>query len=163
MKQLVLFIIIAVLSGCYGAEPEKTGLEGKPLPSFKLLLSDSSTYIDMKDIPKGKPVVLFYYGPYCPYSRAQMEEIIRDIKQFKNTQFYVFTAWPFADMKKFYSYYRLDKYKNIIAGLDNSGFFEEYYKVAGVPFTAVYDKDGKLNKAFQGKIHSKEIIKALEL
>ena len=67
MKYLSLTIIIAIFSGCYSTEPEKTGLEGKIMPSFKLLLEDSITYVDTKNIPIGKPVVLFYYGPHCPY------------------------------------------------------------------------------------------------
>jgi hypothetical protein len=154
---------MAALYGCYSAGPEKTGFEGKSLPSFKLLLTDSTTYIDTKDIPKGKQVVLLYYGPYCSYSRSQIEEIISDINAFKNIQFYVFSSGPFADMKKFYTHYALYKYTNIVAGLDYADFFPEYFEITGVPFIAIYGKDGKLNKAFQGKMHSKQIKKALEL
>jgi hypothetical protein len=163
MKQAIVLLIITALFGCYGSEPEKTGLEGKPLPSFKLLLTDSTTYIDTKNIPKGKPIVLFYYGPYCPYSKAQMEEIIDDINVFNNVQIYVFMTGRFRDMKTFYTHYRLDKYKNIVAGLDFSGFFRQYFELIGVPFIAIYNKDMKLNKAFVGKINSKQIIKALDL
>jgi hypothetical protein len=163
MKQLFLFTIITILFGCYGTAPEKTELEGKPLPSFKLLLEDSLTYIDTKDLPIGKPAVLFFYGSYCPYSRSEMEDIIGEIKKFNDVQFYAFTTGPFVSMKTFSHHYGLDKYKNIISGLDYSGFFQDYFQVTGVPFTAIYGKDGKLKKAFQGKIYTKQIKKALNL
>ncbi len=162
MKYLSLTIIIAIFSGCYSTEPEKTGLEGKIMPSFKLLLEDSITYVDTKNIPIGKPVVLFYYGPHCPYSRSQMDEIVEEIRTLKNIHFYVFTSAPFSEMKKFNRYYKLNQYANITTGFDGIHFFSDYFKVTGVPYLALYDKNKKLKKAFEGKIYSKQILKALE-
>jgi hypothetical protein len=162
MKQLFIMLIIGILAGCYGTEPEKTGKEGKPIPSFKILLADSVTNFDTKDIPVGKPSVMFYYGPYCPYSRAQMAEMIEEMSSMKDIQFFVFTSFPFLQMKTFDSLYQLHKYRNVISGVDSAGFFMNYFKIAGVPFTAIYGKDKKLIKAFQGKIYSKQIIKALD-
>ena len=147
--------------GCYGVEPEKTGLEGKPIPSFEILLPDSSTYIDTKSIQTDKPVVLFYYGPYCPYSRAQMQEMIENISIMKKIQFILITNAPFSDMKKFCAHYGIDKYKNITAGIDYNNFLGDYYKITGVPFTAIYDKNKKLISAFTGKIFVKQIIRTI--
>ena len=162
MKYLLLFIVITVV-GCYERKPEITGLEGKPIPSFKLLLSDSSTYFDTKTIPAGKPTVLFYISPQCPYCRAQMNEIIEDMDRLKNIHFYVFTAWPFTAMKQFYSNYQLNKYPNITAGIDYTNFFGKYFKASGVPYTAIYNKDKKLNAVFVGSIGVKEIKKSARL
>jgi len=160
MKYITLYILLGYLSGCYSVEPEKTGMEGKPMPSFKLLLSDSITWMDTKEIPTGKPVVLLYFGPHCPYSRAQMEEIIEDIDKLKDISFYLFTNWPFSEMKQFYKHYQLSKYPNIIVGVDQKHFFADYYEVTGVPYTAIFDNEKKLNKAFVGKIYSKQIKQA---
>jgi thiol-disulfide isomerase/thioredoxin len=150
-----------VLISCSDREPENTGLEGKSLPSFKLLLTDSLTYIDTKDIPKEKPIVLLFYGPHCPYSRAEMQEIIDNMNTLKDIQFCVFTNGSFADMKEFNTHYNLYKYKNILSGLDYNNFFSEYFQITGVPYIAIYGKDSKLIKAFMGKIFSKQIKKAL--
>jgi hypothetical protein len=162
MKHIISFSIFIVLLGCYGTAPEKTGMEGKAIPSFQLLLADSSTYVDTKDIHVGKPTVFFYYGPHCPYSRAEMEEIIDEINTLKDVQIYAITHGSYTQMRKFYEHYQLNKYPNIVAGLDVKNFFGDYFKIIGVPFTAIYGKDGKMISAFTGKIYVKQIRHALE-
>lgn len=154
--------MLAILAGCYSAEPEKTGLEGKAMPSFKLLLPDSSTYIDTKNIKTGKPAVIFYYSPHCAYSRAQMEEMIEEMEKLENAQLYVVTSSSFAEMKQFFTHYRLNKYPNIVTAFDYTNFVGNYFKVTGFPYTAIYDKEKKLNKAFVGKIYTKQIKSALD-
>ena len=162
MKQISLILVLAMLAGCYSAEPEKTGLEGKAMPSFKLLLSDSVTYMDTKNIKTGKPVVIFYYSPRCPYSRAQMEEMIDERAALQDAQLYVVTSAPFEEMKEFYTHYQLNKYPNIVTGFDYTNFVGNYFKVTGYPYTAIYDKEKKLNKAFVGKIFTKQIKRSLD-
>lgn len=162
MKQISLILLLAILAGCYSAEPEKTGLEGKAMPSFKILLPDSTTYVDTKDIKTGKPVVIFYYSPHCPYSRAQMEEMIEEKDKLENVQLYLVTPVSFAEMKEFYNHYQLNKYPNIIAGCDYENFVGNYFKVLGYPYTAIYNNEKKLNKAFVGKIYTKQIKSSLD-
>lgn len=157
MKNALFCLVIITLAGCFGKEPEITGHEGKSLPSFKLLLEDSATYFDTKNIPNGNPVVLFYFGPHCPYSKSQMEEIINNMESLKDVRFYVFTTWPFEQLKQFDSFYQLRKYPNIVTGIDFTNFFFNYFGAQGVPYIAIYGKDKKLRKAFIGKVNGKQI------
>lgn len=158
MKIIVFLIFSISLAACYSRKPpEKTGHEGENMPSFELFSKDSLTTINTKDIHSGQPTVLFYFGPNCPYSRAQMEEIIDNIKMLKNIRFYVFTSWPFAEMKKFNDYYQLEKYSNIFVGVDLTQFFRSYFNVQGVPFVAIYGKDNLLKKCFIGEVHGSQI------
>jgi len=162
MKRLFFLLTLLSLVGCYHAVPEKTGLEGKPLPEFSLLLTDSSTYFNTRGIPSGNPVVLFYFSPQCPYCRAQMGEIIENIHSLKNIRFYIFTDWSFPDMKAFYVHYQLNSYPNIIMGVDYANFFEGYFKVRGVPYIAIYGKNKLLKEAFNGKVDISQIKDAAE-
>lgn len=146
-----------MLAGCFGIEPEKTGMEGKPLPSFKLFLADSVTYLDTKDIPSGKPVVLLYFGPHCPYSKVVIEDIVKNMESLKDIRFYVFTTWSFKELKTFYADYGLVKFPNIIAGVDYTNFFSEYFSIDGVPYIAIYGIDKRLKEAFLGKVKSSQI------
>ena len=142
--------------------PENTPLKGEMLPTFNLLLSDSSIYLSGKDAYVKKPVVLLLFGPNCPYSRAQMEEIIDRMSSLKDIRFYIFTVGSFEEFKDFYKNYGLNRYPNIIAGTDYSNFFVSYFKATGVPFMAIYDKNRKLKEAFIGKVDGRQIKKVAE-
>ncbi len=153
MKKITLALCLVTLFGCKNTRPPViTGFEGKPLPAFTLLLSDSVTYINTQNIPIGKPVVLFYFSPKCPYCRAEMSDIVKDITLLKNLEIYVFTNWSFSAMKQFYDEYQLNKYPNLKVGVDYANYFEGNFNAYGVPYIAIYRKDGLLNKAFVGKI-----------
>lgn len=162
MKKISVIFIIACIVGCFGAEPEKTGMEGKPLPAFNLLLLDSSTWINTSQTPKNKPVVLYYYNPHCPYCKAQTKDIIKDIDKLKTIQFYFITPYPFDDMKKFSKEYELAKYPNISIGFDTGNAVGNYFAISAVPYIAIYGKNQKLNKIFEGKIYSSKIKKIAE-
>lgn len=162
MKKLSITFIITFIVGCFGAEPERTGLEGKPLPDFNLLLPDSSTWINTRQAQKGKPVVLYYFSPHCPYCKAQTKEIIEDMDKLKGIQFYFITAFPFSEMKKFSKEYELAKYPNISTGLDTANAMGNYFEIRAVPYIAIYGKNQKLNNIFDGKIYSSQIKKAAE-
>lgn len=157
MKYIKTSIILIFLVSCYGRNPEKTGFEGQTVPSFKILLLDSTTYFDTKDIQINKPFVLFFFSPACPYCRAQMEQIIKDINLLKNIQFYIITNWSFEFTKQFNNHYRLNNYENLKIGTDYKNFFGGYFKAKGVPYLAIYGKDKKLKKAFIGNIDTKQL------
>lgn len=159
------YIVITILTGlaaCYSRNPRDSSLQGTPLPSFTLILPDSSTYFNTNSIPEGKPVALFFFGPHCPYSRAQMEKIVLDMQSLKHIRFYVFTNWPFGEMKAFYNFYQLGKYQNIIAGFDYANFFQNYYKPKGIPYLVMYDKNKIIKKVFEGMASVKQIRTAAE-
>jgi thiol-disulfide isomerase/thioredoxin len=158
MKYLI-FIAVIFGAGCYEREPIKTGKEGSSIPSFDLLLPDSVSSINTGNIPNGQTNVLIYFGPHCPYSRAQIEDILSNIQTFKDVRFYLFTNWPFRDMKNFYLDYRINKYPNIIMGEDYANYFTKYFDAQGVPYLAFYDKNKRLIKAFVGKIDYRQIRK----
>lgn len=162
MKNLSIAFFLICLAGCFGAEPEKTGMEGKPLPSFNLLLPDSSTWINTSQAPNGKPIVLYYFNPHCPYCKAQTKEIIEDIDKLKAIQFYFITPYSFNEMKKFSKEYDLGKFPNILTGLDTASAMGSYFEVSAVPYIAIYGKDQKLNNTFVGKIYSSQIRKVAE-
>jgi hypothetical protein len=143
---------LLILAGCAHKEPVKTGREGQRIPDFSLFLVDSSTYLQTATLPVGQPVVFFYFGHHCPYSRAQMEGIIDDMESFRNVQFVLTTTFPFDEMKGFYRKYQLDKYPNVKVGVDYRNFFPAYFKATGVPYIAIYGRDDRLKDAFEGQM-----------
>lgn len=162
MKQICLFYIIACLTGCFGAEPRKTGKEGKPLPEFSILLTDSTTRLYSSDIPANKPFALFIFSPYCPYCKAQTKKIMEDKELLKDIHFYFISRWPLAAVKRYSKELQLDKQTNITVGLDSASFVNDYLEAPGLPFIAVYGKNKTLNQAFLGKTYTRLILKAAE-
>lgn len=133
-------------------------LDGQSLPSFKLLLPDSSTYVDISSALPDKPVVLFYFGPDCPHCHEEMLEIIEEMDKLQNIQFYLFTAYPFDEMRRFYENFRLSRYPNIVTGYDYKFFFFEHFKIKSVPGIVIYGKDRRLKGTFIGNINYKQIL-----
>jgi hypothetical protein len=132
-------------------------MKGTPMPAFNLLLVDSTSIIKTTSFGHGQPIVLFFFEPDCPYSRAQMEEIVTHLSMMNEIMFYVFTTSSYSDFKSFYNYYHLEKYQNIKAGIDLSNFFVNYFKATSVPYLAIYGKNGLLKEVFNGKIYTSKI------
>ena len=162
MKQINLCIIIACMAGCYSADPQKTGKEGKPIPEFSMLLTDSTTWLNTNKLVSGKSIALFYFSPYCPYCKAQAKEIIEDIDQLKDINFYFISSFPMPAIKAFQKEYQLSRYANIITGMDTSTFVSDYFEIPGVPYIAIFNRDKKLNKTFLGKVYSSQIKKVAQ-
>ena len=153
MKWTFYIIVLSGLAGCFNHQPTiKTGFEGKPMPSFNLLLMDSTTLFNTSTIPEGKPIVFFLLNPVCPYCRAETEDMINDMKSLSNIRFYLFSNFSFDMIKQFYDHYQLNKYPNIVVGQDYTAYFGDYYKAPGVPYIAFYRKDKRLNEVLMGKI-----------
>ena len=87
MKPIIHLMLLASIAGCSNPNRITTGLEGKTLPAFNILLSDSLTKFSTAQIPKGQSVILFYFGPYCPYSKAELADILEHMQSFHSVRF----------------------------------------------------------------------------
>jgi thiol-disulfide isomerase/thioredoxin len=157
IKHLSFLSLFFSFSNCYNKVEIKTDKIGKVMPSFNLLLMDNTSQFNTKAIPKGQPIVFFYFTPKCPFCRAQTREIIADLKSHNNIQFYFFSSFPFKQIKSYYDYYQLNKYPNIIVGQDYGSFFENYFEVQSVPYFAIYSTDKRLKQVLVGKFPTNKI------
>jgi len=161
---VVSFLLLGwLLITAFTASPSpKTGKEGRPLPSFELLLSDSSTRLNTAEIPGGSPIVVIGFSPTCAHCRAETQDIVNNISQWKGTRIYFVTGSPFQDMKLFYKYFGLDKYANITMGWDHKSSYFKYYEVRNIPYTTVFDVKKRLKQAFIGETKSADLRKVIE-
>jgi len=132
------------------------------MPSFNLLLMDSSSRLNTNSIPIGQPTIFLFFDPACPFCQALTKEITNNIKSFSNTQFYFLSPYPFKQIKSYYTYYKIDKYPNITFGRDYDYFFANYYKANRVPYIAIYGKNKRLKKIIIGTT-STDVIKKIAL
>lgn len=160
---LVLFLLVGwTLFTAFSMPPTvKTGLEGRLLPSFNILLPDSSTHLNTADIPIGKPLIFIGFSPVCTHCQQETRDIISHIDQFNQAQIYFVTAFPFKDMKVYYKYFKLAKYPNITMGVDIKDYFLPYFKARGVPYTAVFDSKKRLKKVMSDRFDATELAKVV--
>jgi thiol-disulfide isomerase/thioredoxin len=163
MKPALYIIVVFFLTGCFGKKPSfKTGQEGKPLPAVDLLLPDSTSHLSTKNIPIGKPFVIIFFSPECPFCRALTNDIIDDMDELSNVQFYFLSTFPIKDIKAYYNEYHLQNYSNITVAWDYKIYFNKYFNAPGIPVTAIYGKDKKLKEVLMGKV-STNLIKDIAL
>lgn len=163
MMRIKLFTIVLIaLLSCNRIEPTPitTGREGKTLPSFSMMLIDSANYINTSDFKLGKPIVIIYITPNCPYCRLLTRRITNNMEMLNDIQFCLLTTSPYRELQHYYNLYRLNKFDNITVGIDTGVFFPKYFKTDMVPFVAIYGKDRKLNKSFIGPTSINQIKSA---
>jgi thiol-disulfide isomerase/thioredoxin len=135
----------------------KTGMEGRLLPSFDLLLPDSVTHFNTADIPTGQPFIVIGFSPWCTHCQGETVDIIKNMGRLRNTHIYYMTAYPFGEMKIFYNYFKLAKYPNITMGRDGKNYFLPYFKAGGVPYIAIFDSKKRLKQVLSGQIEAEKM------
>jgi len=123
----------------------------KNIPPFNMLLSDGVTYHNADMVEKGKPLMIIYFDPECGHCQEYTKAIVKSIDKFSAVQIVMICAAPgLPPVKKFIADFGLDKYKNIKVGTE--GMYHatmNFYHVGETPFTALYNKDAVLVKAYR--------------
>jgi len=139
----------------------KTGMEGRPLPTFDMQLYDSLTHLNTADIPTGQPLIVIGFSPTCTHCQAETADIIKNIEKFRNARICFTTGFPLKDMQVYYRYYKLKQYPNIIMGRDSTNAFLNFFKADAVPYTAVYDSQKRLKRVMNGQAAAANLAKVI--
>lgn len=152
-SSLLLFTIVGWTLFTAFTAPAKitTGMEGRLLPAFDLLLPDSTTHFNTADIPAGRPFIVIGFSPFCTHCQAETRNIIKNMQLVKNIPIYYVTGDPFGQMNLFYKVFKLSQYPNIVMGWDEKFYFLRYFKAKGIPYTAIFDSKKRLKQVFQGE------------
>lgn len=161
MRPLLLVLMLAGVASCtrYGrALPP--GID-KDLPAFNIQLLDTTVKLNTANIPKGQPVVLFFFGPDCPYCQNLTREITSRMNELKDVRFYMATMADFKEIQMYDTLFKLDKYKNVTIGKDVNNFFVDYYKAPGFPYLVVYDKRKEFKQIVVGGVSVDSLKKVI--
>jgi thioredoxin-related protein len=151
MKKYLPLFLLTSLSGCfYDRHKIVTGLEGKVLPAINLTLTDSVSAFNTNAIPAGRPFIIFYYEPHCPFCEEQTKSITKNIDELKNINIYMVSYNAYGDVEEFVKRYKLKQYQNIVVIQDRNKNLNSYFQPVGMPFLAFYDSQRRLKKAFLG-------------
>ena len=141
IKQLLflLLLIIPFTQSQGQLAVTKTGV-----PPFRILLT-SGNYYGYKNLEKDKGLILIYFAPECDHCRDFIKKLIAGMGDLKKTQIIMVSYLPLPNLQQFAKDFKLDKYPNVKVGTEGNSFLVPgYFKIVKFPFTALFDKYGKL-------------------
>lgn len=131
------------------------------IPDFTMQLTNGKSF-SSKDLSDKKPVILIYFAPDCEHCQVLMNEVFKKIQQFQKAQIILATFTPVNEVIAFEKAYQTAKYPNIKVGIEKPiFFFRVYYNLQNTPFTALYDKKGKLIVSYKTQTPVSDLIKHL--
>ena len=122
------------------------------IPKFTIYKAPDSTAFSRENLQKKKPVLFMVFSPDCEHCQHETEELLANIKKFKNTQIVMVTYLPYEEMITFYKNYKIANYPQITMARDTKFFFPVFFKVRNLPSVFLYDKKGDFKKAFEGSV-----------
>lgn len=126
------------------------------IPSFKIQTPDKS-FFSKADLQTGKPTLILYFSPDCGHCQLETESLLSKMKEFNNLQVVMVTSRPFDDMVNFANHYMIKRFPAIKIGSDPARLVTTFYDVRFTPFSALYDKTGKLVKVYKEGIDMDEM------
>jgi len=172
MKKIFIFLSLIVAMGCTQAQtPAQAPVAAVPnienIPTFRILNQDS-VYITNANLKKDKAVVIIYFSPDCSHCQRMMYELKPDMKKFANVQVvmvtFTQTTSPYMKLlREFRRDFSLGAYPNFITGTEYPDYkIQRYYQVATTPYIAIYNRKGKLVKAFSKAPKTEEFTDAVK-
>jgi thiol-disulfide isomerase/thioredoxin len=144
-------------NGASGRQDTLAAYQKSPyIPSFKIQMPDSS-WFSKADLQPGKPTLILYFSPDCGHCQIETESLLGKMKEFNHLQIVMITSRPFHDMVNFADHYMIKRFPSIKIGTDPARFVTTFYDVRFTPFSALYNKEGKLVKAYKEGIDMKEM------
>lgn len=126
------------------------------LPNLTFDKLDGSDF-NFKSLDK-KNVIIMFFSPDCEFCSEEINDLIKNIEQFRNTIILMISPSDPSILSKFYKEFEINKYENLIILKDNSGQFKKNFGSSSIPTTILYNRNKeKLFKA-EGSITSKRIV-----
>lgn len=127
------------------------------IPSFTIQMPDK-TWFTKNNLQPKRPTLILYFSPDCGHCQIETEELLSKMKEFKNLQIVMVTSRPFEDMANFAEHYMIKRFPAIKIGTDPARLVTRFYDVKFTPFSAFYDKKGKLVKVYEKGINMEELV-----
>lgn len=131
------------------------------LPAFSITKVPDSSRFDKVNLQKNKAVIIMVFSPDCEHCQVRIKEIMANIKLFKNIQLLMLSNLGYTYINRFYKEFNINKYPNIIMGMDYRYQLGNFFTITSVPAFFLYNKNGKFVKAFDRDVPIKKIIGAL--
>lgn len=156
-----LFMTTAVALGQQKTDERPVYLRFPTVPQFTVNKVADSSAFTREDLKKKTQTVFFIFSPDCKYCQHETEDIIKHLKDFKNTQILMISHYPLEEVKEYYNHYNIGDYPQITMAHDSKYFFPIFFGLTNLPSTFIYDKKGNLKKSFEGSVKIEKILAEL--
>ena len=137
-------------------------VHSQPIPPFKMAIGNNKVF-NIESLPKGKPLILIYFDPDCDHCQKLMDDIFKNVNEFKKAEMVMATFKPISELVKFEKKYKASKYPNIRVGSEATTYYLRlYYDVTTLPFTALYDKKGNLTFTYREETPVSDLIRRVK-
>ena len=164
-----LLLVVAIVSGLvqpYLQNKDKETIgpgrlqqDGKiPVPDFRFTDEDGNT-LHFDDF-KGKPVVINFWGTWCPYCVMEMDDFDKAVAEYGDKVNFLFLDVPDGEGEtpaKVHEFLDDNGYKNILSYYDTRGEGYYVFGLSSFPTTIYIDADGNLFDAAIGMTNYDEI------
>ena len=155
------FLAIASIVFCSGILISAKA-ESQSIPSFTMKLSNGKSF-SSKDLSKQKPAIIIYFDPDCDHCQTLINTLLKKINEFKKSQIVMVTFKPLNEVAGFEKKYHTAEYANIRVGTEQPiFFFRTLYHLENVPFTILFNKQGKQIISYKKETPVDDLLKHLK-
>lgn len=150
-KILLFFGMMAIAaSSCAQNPPASRSKAAQGIPHYKILNTDS-VYVTPANLKKNVPVMIIYFAPDCSHCQHLMYELKPKMEDLRHIQVVMVTfVSQLKAIQVFQRDFNLKKYPNFTVGTEGESYtVQRYFDVRMTPYIALYDKNGKLDKAWE--------------
>jgi cytochrome oxidase Cu insertion factor (SCO1/SenC/PrrC family) len=168
MKKIIIFILIFCLIGITILLVIKTvnKINDKKqidkyiscLPDLTIITPDLEV-LKLYSLTNNKPIVLIAFNTSCDICHNEINDVIANIKRFKNVKIIMVSSEPMDSLISFQKKYELKKYANIFLGQVNDVLTEDKLGIEIIPQIFIYNSDKNLIKVFKGETKIDAILK----
>lgn len=152
MKQLLLLFALGLASCTPTPHADNLPKDPKALPPIVLLKGDTVSKFSTDSLAKGRPTLLYYYGPACLPCDTFSQKIVAAMDTLKDVNILFISAGSFHDVKTYQEKYNVERFPNVKLGLDYNNTFFKYYGGQAYPLLVFYDKNRQIKRANLGSL-----------
>ncbi|MCY7422761.1 MAG: thioredoxin family protein [Chitinophagaceae bacterium] len=156
------FILMLLLIAVCGNSQNAAKKSISEIPAFKIMQTNGA-YLQNKDLPRNKPVVIIYFSPNCDHCILLMDQLFPRLNEFKKASVLFVTFVDPRELIPFEKKYNTLAQPNIFVGSEGLAYtVKNFYRLEKTPFTAVYNKQGKLLASYKKDTPVNDVIDILK-
>ncbi|MCS7074301.1 MAG: redoxin domain-containing protein [Bacteroidia bacterium] len=149
---LLLSLILFFVSSFAQNQPNP-----KTFPEFSFVKTTGEV-ITKKNIPTGKPVIVFFFDPDCDHCQKQASWIKTILPKFSHTTLFWVSTAEMQAIQAFQKEY-FPSATNAIFAKDTKYQFDNYFGYSVAPSIYVFDSKGNFVKGFKNEVAAEELLK----